>query len=1206
MDSTTDLFFSYRRLDLDRAKPFLDALTAEGLSVWRDESEIEEYAPITQAIRSAIGSSRALLAFYSNSYPQSHACFEELTTAWIATENSGEPPLSRVLVINPEARFDHLPEVLRDQQLFQLGSAHQDGWREAAVRIRELVQRLNGALQKNAIALPRYFGMSAISAQRFEGRVAEMWNLHGQLTSNRMSIITGVFGQAAAQVRGMGGNGKSMLAREYAIRFGPAYPGGVFWINAYGNDDSKGALDAGSRDALRRSQVHDFAERLGLGAEGMSHEQIEAIFWRTLEQAKSPCLWIIDDLPSNVEVGELQGDWLPRWSGASTLITTRSGEYRALGTSGIDLQMLARDEAFRLLTRRNPPADQPEVTAAQRIVAELGGHPLATEVAGAYLARFSSYENYRAALGEADTDAVELGAQLRELLPTGHERSIVKTLLSSMRSLSGNGRAFLQLASVLAVAPIPLSLVEEAFRIWPAAERPNAILALDEVDTFGLAQLEGTQARSVHTLVSRVVSRYGIGRAALPRDVVQLVALLALSNRISERTRDVREHPEIALEIAHARHLLSGNLDNPLAANLGRAVAEYDFVRGDYTTARELQRRLVEAGVQDLGPDHRHTLATKHNLAVTLRAQGELGAARAIQEANLNRMGPGDPHRSAALAALASTMREQGDLTGARQLQEEVVRGLESELGALDENTLAAKSNLAVTLEKLGDHDGARALQEPILEARIRECGPDHPDTMTIAANLALNLKELGQLDRARNLQEEVMSARIRLLGPEHPQTLMLMDNLAVTRYQQKDFEGARELQERALEASRRTLGEEHPDTLITMGNLADTMKALGDVEGAQRLVEQVLVAQRKFHGPEHPLTLSAMIEAAEYSSSNGDLPRARVLLETVVAARGKIYGSDHRYTIAAAQALVFVLQGSGALDEARALAARLVESARRTFGEEHKDTLLATWSLAVTMQEQGEYHGSVSLLRGVLEKQARLIGPDDDQTVRTRQSLAHALMEMHRWDEAKELLGQVLEARGQSAPAGDSSTNRELGSLGVILRSQGDTKSARRLHVQVAEAFERTLGPDHPETLDALNDLGETLHRDGDLVGARHIQERALEAARRTLGEDHHTTRAAMINLGGTLYAQGDLKGARKLEERALESSRKAYGTTHPATTQVAWNLYRTVVDSRDQLRARYLYSVYFLPLARRPADSLSPHQLSTLRLLKLVPKGR
>ena len=38
---------------------------------------------------------------------------------------------------------------------------------------------------------------------------------------------------------GLGGVGKSLLAEEYALHFGAAYPGGVFWLRAYGNDDAK-------------------------------------------------------------------------------------------------------------------------------------------------------------------------------------------------------------------------------------------------------------------------------------------------------------------------------------------------------------------------------------------------------------------------------------------------------------------------------------------------------------------------------------------------------------------------------------------------------------------------------------------------------------------------------------------------------------------------------------------------------------------------------------------------------------------------------------------------------------------------------------------------------------------------------------------------------------------------------------------------------
>ena len=94
-----------------------------------------------------------------------------------------------------------------------------------------------------------------------------------------MSIITGVFGRAAAQMRGMGANGKSMLAREDAIRFGAAFPGGVFWLQAYSNDDSKGPLDDASHEALRHDQWRVFAVRCGVPVEGLEPEQVETAFW---------------------------------------------------------------------------------------------------------------------------------------------------------------------------------------------------------------------------------------------------------------------------------------------------------------------------------------------------------------------------------------------------------------------------------------------------------------------------------------------------------------------------------------------------------------------------------------------------------------------------------------------------------------------------------------------------------------------------------------------------------------------------------------------------------------------------------------------------------------------------------------------------------------------------------------------------------------
>lgn len=44
-----DIFFSYPHKDVEKVQQILQALQAEGLSVWIDKSEILDYASITNA-----------------------------------------------------------------------------------------------------------------------------------------------------------------------------------------------------------------------------------------------------------------------------------------------------------------------------------------------------------------------------------------------------------------------------------------------------------------------------------------------------------------------------------------------------------------------------------------------------------------------------------------------------------------------------------------------------------------------------------------------------------------------------------------------------------------------------------------------------------------------------------------------------------------------------------------------------------------------------------------------------------------------------------------------------------------------------------------------------------------------------------------------------------------------------------------------------
>ena len=582
-----DLFFSYRRTDLERAEALLQALEDIGLHVWRDLTHLEDFDPITPTIRGALAASKALLAFFSKNYPHSRACQQELIAAWIAALQAGDPPYNRVLVVNPEPDRSHIPAMLCDQQQ-HLGWAGDAGKVSAlAGSIARQVRQLQGALAPTGLPqLPLCCGFTPVEAPHFVGRARELWELHGQLTANRMSIVTGTVGQAAAQLRGLGGIGKSLLAREYAIRFGPAWPGGVFWLNAYGNDDTKGPLDTGSREALRQDQTRGFAERIGICADGLKPEEVEGALSRRLEERGQPCLWLVDDLPSGLDLNALQR-WVAPWPGAATLITTRSTEYGALGRH-VDLDVLEEEDAYRLLTARRAPEGSPQQEAAREIVRELGRHPLAIEIAAAFLAKgIMNFAKYLDELRRDDQDALEYGAILREGLPTGHERSIAATLLKSIRQLGPEGADLLRLAAGLAVEPIPVSLIGRVFEEAGVEDATAALTAaLDQADSLSLCQKAGDDARLVHTLVSRTVRRRRDWPEPSRAEALRQAAVRVLIRLLVAMVDDPAGRRQVAREVAHAQHLVSGGLANAELATLGLWLARYHYESGDFRSAR--------------------------------------------------------------------------------------------------------------------------------------------------------------------------------------------------------------------------------------------------------------------------------------------------------------------------------------------------------------------------------------------------------------------------------------------------------------------------------------------------------------------------------------------------------------------------------------------------------------------------------------------
>jgi hypothetical protein len=589
----------------------------------------------------------------------------------------------------------------------------------------------------------------------------------------------------------------------------------------------------------------------------------------------------------------LDGDALRRWFAlhelSRTLITTRSREYGSLA-KGIDLSVLTPDEAYQLLTSRRKPAGTDEEQAGE-LAKDLGYHALALDVTASALLCYGGaepYRQFREELANPGDDALELSTDLADALPNGHEKSIAQTMLRSIRGLEAEGQDFLRLASLLAVAPIPASLVTAVFEKADGLERAKAEQcqrkAFSDVTKASLAEIAGEnqEARSVHTLVSRAV-RFHEKSAPERTQALRAAAVEALLAEIAKAAEDPRVHKRIEFHVAHARQIVT-TLESIREANLVDLVARYDFERGAYASARTLYERELEFNRRVRGPEHTDTLTSTNDLALSLIAQGDAAEARKLQEETLavrrRVLGPEHLHTATSMGNLATTLRAQGDLVRARKLHEEALAIERGVLGPEHPHTLGSMANLASTLREQGDLAGSRKLEEETLDIFRRVLGSEHPRTLTMMINLAITLNAQGDLVGARRLQEEALAVQRRVLGPEHPYTLTSMSNLGCTLWSQGDLVGARKLQEETLIIQRRVLGPEHPSTLASMNNLANTLQAQGDLSEARKLQEETLPIKSRVLGPQHPDTSITAWGLLRTLYALGEREAARAVLE--------------------------------------------------------------------------------------------------------------------------------------------------------------------------------------------------------------------------------------------------------------------------------------------------------------------------------------
>src|SRR6266566_4960840 len=520
----------------------------------------------------------------------------------------------------------------------------------------------------------------------FTGREEILEALHTQLHVEQVVALT----QSYA-IRGLGGIGKTQIALEYAYRHALEYSA-IFWIDAETIEHVMSSL-------LRIAELLQLPER-----QDADQQRIVAAVQRWLSTHSQ---WLL--IWDNVEDLELLQRLLPPTRQGAALVTTR---HQALGTlaRGMDLAPMGREEGMLFVLRRakvlEPEATSEqmhrfavsmptEYTAAEKLVAAMGGVPLAIDQAGAYIeetgcsvsAYLQRYEQQRARLLDR-----------RGVLGGDHPHSVTATFLLASKRIEREQSAAADLLHVCVLLHAE-AIPEELFlagavylgpQLAPLATDPCQLdQAIAVLRSLSLVQRQPeTRTLSMHRLVQAVLRE----QMSEPEQAEWLRRVIAALNAVfPDVTHEAwgqceRLLPHV-LTVATAIPDCAG--DRELAEVLQKA-ADYLCYRARYEQAEPLYRRALRIGKRVWGPEH--------------------------------------PQVAYPFCGLGYLFYKQGKYQQAESLYQRALRIGERALGPECLEVAYALNGLGILYERQGKYEQAEPLLQQALCIRKQVSGPEHPD----------------------------------------------------------------------------------------------------------------------------------------------------------------------------------------------------------------------------------------------------------------------------------------------------------------------------------------------------------------------------------------------------------------------------------------------------------------------------------------------
>ena len=597
----------------------------------------------------------------------------------------------------------------------------------------------------------------------FTGRQDELNALHETLTKTEDGIAA--ITQPAA-VHGLGGVGKSILAKEYAWQNKESYQG-VWWINAKEESEiTTGLIDLGAHFIPGLKEIPEKQNAANTTLDYLAtHFQGDKKTW----------LLIYD----NIETEEIYRKHAPK-GGAKVLLTSRQSHFTNQITP-IEINSWPLGDAISYLTDESGRTF--EETEATTLAETLGCMPLALSHAAAFLRQNHAItiENYLKNIEAYLSKAPENAGYPDAVFAT------YQTAIDDCETRAPGAKALLSLAAFMAPDKIPYEIYEQEEEIYPETLQPlieNEDLfleALGTLDRFSLINLQTeNKTFSFHRLVQTAT------KDSLQEKQEIWLACGTKSLASAHPEQGFEHWPAYERILPHCQHICTSSPDDfeaPLGTLLNN-IAFYLSERADYQTAEPLFYRALRIDEKKYGTDHPKVAIRLNNIATLLHETNRIQEAKPLYyralEIDEKNFGSDHPKVAIRLNNLAEMLKDTNQFQEAEPLYNRALDINEKNFGPSHPVVATSLNNMAVLLEITHESKKAKQLYYRALEIDEKHFESDHPNIAIRLNNLAGLLRDTNRPKEAEPLYRRALAIFEASLPEGHPTTETVRQNLAI------------------------------------------------------------------------------------------------------------------------------------------------------------------------------------------------------------------------------------------------------------------------------------------------------------------------------------------------------------------------------------------------------------------------------------------